>query len=106
MKKQRFISSVLVAALLSGCSMIPDYDRPAVDTPANWSEADASNPTVIAKDWWKNFNSPELNALMAEALAKNNDIAASVQRIEQTRALARVARAPLLPSVDAAILPV
>lgn len=101
MKKQRLISSIFLAALLSGCSLIPDYERPAVDTPAAWSETDASNPTVIAKDWWKNFNSAELNTLMAEALANNNDIAASVQRIEQARALARVARAPLLPSVDA-----
>ncbi len=100
MKKQRLISSVLLAALLSGCSLIPDYERPEVNTPAGWSETGTANPTVIAKDWWKSFNSPELNALMAEALANNNDIAASVQRIEQARALARVARAPLLPSVE------
>lgn len=100
MKKQRLISSVLLAALMSGCSLIPDYERPGVDTPTTWSETDTANPTVIAKDWWKNFNSPELNTLMAEALANNNDIAASVQRIEQARALARVARAPLLPSVE------
>lgn len=100
MKKQRLISSVLLAALLSGCSLIPDYERPAVNTPTTWSETDTANPTVIAKDWWKSFNSPELNALMAEALTNNNDIAASIQRIEQARALARVARAPLLPSVE------
>ncbi|HEU4839659.1 MAG TPA: efflux transporter outer membrane subunit, partial [Micavibrio sp.] len=101
MKKQRLVYPVLVAALLAGCSMIPEYERPATDTQAGWSEADASNPTVIARDWWKNFNSPELNALMEEALAKNNDLAASIARIDQARALARVAGAPLLPSVEA-----
>lgn len=101
MKKQRFIYPVLMAALLAGCSMIPEYERPQADNPAGWSEADASNPTVIAKDWWKNFNSPELNALMEEALLKNNDLAASIARIDQARALARVASAPLLPSVEA-----
>jgi len=101
MKKQRLISSILLAALLSGCSLIPDYERPSTDTSAAFAEADASNPTAIARDWWKNFGSEELNALMAQALANNNDIAASVARIEQARALARVAGAPLLPSVEA-----
>lgn len=100
MKKQRLISSILLAALLSGCSLIPDYERPTTDSSAAFAEADAANPTVIARDWWKNFGSEELNALMAQALANNNDIAASVARIEQARALARVAGAPLLPSIE------
>ncbi len=100
MTKQRFIYPVLFAALLSGCSLVPNYERPTVDTPAGWSEADASKPTVIAKDWWKNFNSAELNGLMEQALANNNDLNASIQRVEQARALVRTARAPLLPSVD------
>lgn len=101
MKKHTVIPALLVAALLSGCSLIPDYNRPGVDTPAGWNEADASNPTAIARDWWKNFNSAELNAMMAEALTGNNDLGAAIQRVEQARALARVAGAPLLPSVDA-----
>lgn len=100
MKKQRLISSILLAALLSGCSLIPDYERPTTDSSAAFAEADAANPTVIARDWWKSFGSEELNALMAQALANNNDIAASVARIEQARALARVAGAPLLPSIE------
>jgi len=101
MKKQKFISAVLLAALLSGCSMIPGYERPAVDTASGWSESDGQNPTVIARDWWKNFNSAELNALMQQALAQNNDLNAAVQRVEQARALAKTAGAPLLPSVEA-----
>jgi multidrug efflux system outer membrane protein len=100
MKKQRLIYTALITALLTGCSFTPDYERPIVDTPAGWSEANASETTVIAKDWWKNFNNPELNAMMEEALAKNNDIAASIQRIEQARALAKIAGAPLLPSIE------
>lgn len=100
MKKQRLISSVLLAALLAGCSLIPNYERPATDSSAAFAEAGSESPTVIAKDWWKTFGSEELNALMAEALAKNNDLNASIARIEQARGLARVAGAPLLPSVD------
>jgi len=101
MKKQRLIYPVLFAALITGCSLTPNYERPTTDMAAGWSETDATNPTVIAKDWWKNFQSAELDALMAEALSNNNDLNASIARVEQARALARSAGAPLLPSVDA-----
>lgn len=101
MKKQRFIYPVLFAALLSGCSLIPNYDRPGTDTPAGWTEGDASSPTIIAKDWWKNFGSEELNTLMDQALANNNDLNASLARVEQARANAKIAGSSLLPNVDA-----
>lgn len=101
MTKQRLIPAVLLAALLSGCSMIPDFSRPEVETPAAWSEQTASEPTKVALDWWKNFNSAELNTLMIQALQNNNDINAAIQRVEQSRATLRVTNAAFLPQVDA-----
>lgn len=102
MKKQRVITPILLAALLSGCSMSPEYKRPEITTPANWSEmqATASQPTRIAKDWWTNFKSAELNSLMEQALVNNNDIGAAMQRIEQARAGLRSTSSVLFPSVD------
>jgi len=102
MKKQTLASSLLLAALLAGCSMIPDYARPDLSVPAGWSEQHGAQatPTAIAKDWWTSFNSPELDALMDEALANNNDLGAAMQRVEQARATLRRSRASLLPSVD------
>lgn len=101
MKKQRFIYPVLFAALLSGCSLIPDFDRPVTNIPTGWSEAATSSPTAIARDWWKSFNSAELNSLMAEALANNNDLNAAIQRVEQARATLRSTSSALLPNVNA-----
>lgn len=101
MTKQRLIYPVLFAALLSGCSLVPNYERPATDNPAGWSEAAATEPTAIAKDWWKNFNSAELNALMADALANNNDLGAAIQRVEQARATLRSTGSALSPTVEA-----
>lgn len=100
MTKQKFIAPVLLAALLSGCSLIPNYERPVTDMPAAWSEDMASEPTIIAKNWWTNFESAELNSFMERALATNYDLSAAVQRVEQARALARSAGAPLLPSIE------
>lgn len=102
MTKQRVITPILLAALLSGCSMAPNYERPNVATPASWSEieASASQPTKIAKDWWTNFRSPELNKLMEQALVNNNDIGAAIQRIAQARAALKSTSSTLYPSVD------
>ncbi len=101
MTKQRLIYPVLFAALLSGCSLIPNYERPTMDTPTGWTEAQPGSPTVVAKDWWKNFNSAELNTLMNDALASNNDLNAAIARVEQARANAKIAGSSLMPQIDA-----
>lgn len=96
----RFTLSVAALALLSGCSLIPNYEKPTVGTPQTWNEASATQETRIAKDWWKSFKSAELNTLMTQALSYNNDLAAALARVDQARGLAKAAGAPLFPSVD------
>lgn len=90
----------LIFILLCGCTLSPDYQRPSVDTPANWSVTDKNSTQNVAKDWWTSFGSAELNALMDDALANNNDLLAGVQRIVQARASLKTAGASLLPTVS------
>lgn len=90
----------LSVLLLAGCSLTPDYARPAVETPATWSEAQTQSPSAVAYDWWTSFNSEELNALMGRALENNTDLRAGLQRIEQARASLKIAGADLIPSVN------
>ena len=101
MRYQRVLYPALIALLLSGCSFIPDASRPSIDTPAGWSDGSTTEPTAIAKDWWRNFGSAELDQLMADALANNNDLNASLRRIEQARALVRQANSAFLPFANA-----
>lgn len=91
------ISAALV--FLGGCSLTPNYQRPEVETPA-WREAQISQNAEIATDWWTNFESAELNALMQRSLENNNNLQASLQRVEQARADLKIAGASLLPSAD------
>lgn len=87
----------LVAALtLAGCAIGPDYQRPEVELPANLGVAQAATPA--AGDWWKLFNDPVLDAMVAEALAANRDLRAAAERVEQSRAQFEVTRADQLPS--------
>jgi multidrug efflux system outer membrane protein len=51
-------------------------------------------------EWWRLFGSAELNRLEQVALANNHDLRAAVARVQQAEAVAGVAAAPLLPSLN------
>lgn len=96
---KRIIAILLGTVLfISGCSFVPAYERPMVETPPAWGEAGVQTNVDIAADWWESFSSPELNALMARGLENNTDLLAGVQRVEQARAALKIAGATLLPS--------
>jgi len=63
-------------------------------------------PTVPAAqvwpsaDWWQGFNSDELNSLVAAAQTDNLDLAAAAARVVQAEQQARIAGAPLFPTLD------
>ena len=81
---------VLVAALVAGCSVGPDYHPPKLNTPANWSEAQlggATNAAVQVVEWWKTFNDPELNSLIQRAVAANHDLRVANGLLREARAL-------------------
>jgi multidrug efflux system outer membrane protein len=54
-----------------------------------------------SKDWYREFNSDELNSLVDAAAKNNGDLAVAQARVAQADARARQAGAAILPSVDA-----
>ncbi|MGJ0483909.1 MAG: efflux transporter outer membrane subunit [Methylomicrobium sp.] len=93
-----------ICLVLAGCSLVPDYKRPVDTAPEAWKNRAPKSQTTetqISPEWWKLFGSTELDRLMTEALTANRDLTAAVQRIDQFRALAKIAGAPLLPAVSA-----
>jgi multidrug efflux system outer membrane protein len=94
-------AGVMLAAALAGCAIKPEpLNLPvATSTPA-WREG-AANDAWPAKDWWTAFGSTELDQLIARAEHDNDDLAAAVARMKEADAQARIAGAPLLPSVEA-----
>jgi len=98
---------ILLAALLStGCNLVPIYHAPEISTP-NWRGVEPSNEVMlppnseITTDLWSRFGNTELEALVREALNSNHDVRASVHRIEQARASARITASSLFPTLDA-----
>src|SRR5450631_2724401 len=96
-------------AWLFACSVGPAYKRPDVAPPAEWRESagnagangNEAPPSVCpAADWWHGFGSAQLDELIAEAERNNDDLAGAIARVQEADAQARIAGAPLLPSLD------
>jgi len=89
---------------LAGCALGPEYQRPALDLPAGFrATADTATAAWPAEEWWRNFHSAELDALIATARTYNNDLAAAAARIVQADAQVRISGAPLLPTVQGSL---
>jgi NodT family efflux transporter outer membrane factor (OMF) lipoprotein len=101
--RQSRLRTALIAillALLSGCIQAEKPEL-ALDIPRTYRDATGGTDAALPPlDWWRGFRSSEFTALMEEAQAANLDIAAAVARILQADAQARLAGAPLLPTVN------
>lgn len=89
-----------VVLLLSGCAIGPDYQAPVMETPDHW-KGDAGMAAMADKNWWNQFNAPQLTDLVQQAITHNTDLAASMARIEQSRAQIKIAQASLFPAISA-----
>ena len=101
--RKSLLALTATAILLTGCSMVPDYERPSTAIPASWDGASATDTKAVTDyaQWWSRFTSPELDTLMKEALANNQDVAVALATIEQARGALRSTNANLYPQLDA-----
>jgi outer membrane protein, multidrug efflux system len=99
----RYLSLLLVAIIVSGCSVGPNYKVPDVNTPGRFDINDPNHPGTapdIAK-WWNALDDTTLTTLIEEARAANLDIRIARARISQARAVAGIVESQQLPTVNA-----
>ena len=101
------------ALSLSGCMVGPNFQRPAPPVVASFLPKDAARPPAnagsqqivqgmdIPARWWTVFHSPELDALVAQALANNADVAAAEAALRNAKELLYAQRGALYPTVSA-----
>jgi len=107
-RARRLVTMVQTASLmlpLGGCLLSGDLPEPNLVVPAAYDQGPKNPAAAQAKlpslDWWRNFRSRELTAIIEDARTNNLDIAAAVARIVQADAQARIAGAALLPLITA-----
>ena len=100
--------TILACLVITGCTLGPDFERPAATTPDVFSrtaQAQAPSKPVQSRfnpDWWTLFDDPVLNLLEKQLADANLDVAAASARLRQSRAERRVAGAAQYPTLDGA----
>jgi len=104
--KQKFLISI-VLMLCAGCTVGPNYKRPAVPVPPEYRglPADQAGKADAAsfgdQKWWDAFQDDVLRDLIKTALKQNYDVRIAAARILEARAQLGITRADQLPSVAA-----
>ena len=104
------ISTLTAALLAAGCASFDGLATKAVRTDAaelsadkSLAEANVSAAAWPAANWWQRFGDPQLDALIAEALAGNPGVGAARARIDRAVALAAISGAALAPQANAGV---
>jgi len=94
-----------LALIAGGCSLAPKYERSGLPVPSAWPEGagreDGASPTPRAADmhWQEFFTDARLQSLIDLALANNRDLRVAALNVEKARALYRIQRSELYPTV-------
>lgn len=96
---------LIVASLLTACSVGPDYKKPqTVDVPPDyrWKKAEPRDDQPKG-NWWAVYHDSDLDALISQAIANNQELKMAVTRVEQARARSRLTASDFFPhaNVDA-----
>ena len=98
MRLLRAISSLVVAASLAACTALgPDFEEPDTRLPEGWGAASTPESQARAAYWWRLFDDPVLDELVAAAASQNLDLEAAGLRIIQARAALGIADALRFP---------
>lgn len=99
-----FTLVALAVAWLAACqgTVVSTESRVAVPLAFDhMPAAEASADSADIAHWWRQWRDPVLDALIERGLRRNHDIAIARGRLEEARAIARLARADLGPSAGA-----
>jgi multidrug efflux system outer membrane protein len=109
MKIKLFLFLIMITILPGGCTLAPEYTRPASPVPIEWptgtayQSAETATGTQMAPElkWQEIFTDEKLQKIITTALKNNRDLRIAVLNVEKARALYGIQRAELLPTINA-----
>lgn len=98
------VVSVVAASLLTGCTVGPNYKRPAVPVPATFRaptpQLTPDAASLADLKWWEVFRDGKLQELIKTALVDNYDLRDAVARVEAARGNLGITRSDQFPNFD------
>src|SRR5580704_10431814 len=113
------LGAVSLLAILGGCAVGPNFKKPDAPSVSSYTPAPLSNPTAtpgavagdaqkfveaadIGGDWWTEFRSPALDALVEQSLKNNSDLKAAEATLRQAHENVIAQKGAFYPQVSAA----
>jgi NodT family efflux transporter outer membrane factor (OMF) lipoprotein len=114
----RLLGAVPLLAILAGCAVGPDFQKPDAPAVGSYTAAPLSGPVGtphvtagdaqrfveaadVGGDWWTQFRSPALNVLIALSLKNNSDLKAAEATLRQAHETAMAQNGAFYPQVGA-----
>lgn len=99
----KLLAIMLATATLTGCSLTPDYQRPAAPVAPAYPDYGVAqvDGTAAAIGWREFYRDPLLQTLITQALTNNRDLRIAALNVEAARASYRIQRADTLPTLAA-----
>ena len=98
-RMNRWVPAVLAVLMLQACMVGPDYTRPAIVAPAAFIYEPKNAADTANTDWWRQFQDPVLDQLIADALANNLDVKVAAANVTQAASILTQTRSGLYPQV-------
>lgn len=94
---------LVLLAVLAGCTTVgPDYERPDMALPKEYTEpAPAAAAAGVPPDWWTLYKDPKLDELVASGRKGNADVRLAIARVQEAEGALREVRAAVFPEVNA-----
>jgi NodT family efflux transporter outer membrane factor (OMF) lipoprotein len=97
-----FLTAIVGALALAGCTVGPDYVQPETETPDAWHTAAVEgleDGDATLQTWWQVFDDEKLNELVMRSAEGNLDLRSALWRVEEARALRGVFASNKKPQV-------
>jgi multidrug efflux system outer membrane protein len=94
---------LLLLNLTSCLNVGPDYIRPDLAIPEKWNVDIQTVNDFANTGWWKQFDDPVLDGLIAEAVRDNLDLRVATARVEQYLGLLDTTRSRYFPQIGAEV---
>ena len=97
-----FLAAAVSAAVLTGCAVGPDYDRPYVPVPKDYRhiQGEEAGLGLLKARWWTEYNDPNLDFFVSKAIANNRTLQQTMANVERAAAQLTVARSNLFPQLN------
>lgn len=96
---KNLILALIVLLFIAGCKVGPNYERPGLNVPAEFSYDPYKNDTILNIAWWDLFQDEVLDSLIREALANNLNVSQAASAIDQSRAFVSFNKANMGPKI-------